>query len=294
MLINIFSRDEIENGEFSPDVMNVWSGKPLEDVVDPDVIKGFGGKFPLNMHYYAAMQGESTRYTDFRKPIKLKSKRPQPKLKPVPHNATVCSEFGVAPANDLMFCGIARGRTDSMEDSANKFMQNCIDAEKGRTIQPGHTGLRDLVLDIDWNRSDYQGWKVIQICASNDSYIKMCNPFRGLNEVIDITEEIDFLSDRGMNLILDAFRESPRCVLFVSLPCTSGCRFNVDINSKRPSSEARIRHNERLFNSLWKRFAELCVKFLNLMFLLFLNGLGTTYFGKYRKSLICSRNLDVL
>ena len=73
---------------------------------------------------------------------------------------------------------------------------------------------------------------MVQLCASENSYISLCNPFRGLSDVVDITEKIDFLSDSGLKLVLDTIRRSPRVALFVSLPCTSGCRFNVDINSK--------------------------------------------------------------
>ena len=76
--------------------------------------------------------------------------------------------------------------------------------------------------------------------------------------MINITENIDFLSDAGLKLVLDTIRNSPRVVLFVSLPCTSGCRFNVDINNKLAVCEKRMRHNERLFNQLWNQFAYVC------------------------------------
>ena len=37
--------------------------------------------------------------------------------------------------------------------------------------------------------------------------------------------------------------------VFISLPCTSGCRFNTDINSKIPAAAAGLKHNKKYLTS---------------------------------------------
>ena len=71
-------------------------------------------------------------------------------------------------------------------------------------------------------------------------------------------EWINFLSDEGLAKTLNAVTENPNCVLFVSLPCTSGCYFNVAINNKIPSAQKKISMNKREFEALWARFEILC------------------------------------
>ena len=109
MLINIFTKDEIEIGEFSPDVMDMTldKPKPIDGVLDKLLVFDLDGNYPLNMHFYAIIQGDSTKYTDFRKPVKQKPRKAKPKLKPIPRRASVCSLSGIAPANDFMYrtCG---------------------------------------------------------------------------------------------------------------------------------------------------------------------------------------------
>ena len=184
MLINIFTKEEIDNGEFSPDVMDMALDrpKPFAGLLDQSLVKNFDGDYSLNMHFYAIIQGESTRYTDFWKPVKQKIRKPKPKLKPIPRAAAVCSINGIAPANELMYrnCGLIQERDPV--DTTNHFLETCVDRHRAGNdvfVAPGRSGLHDLVLGIDWKKSDYKPWTVIQLCASENSYIALCNPFRG-------------------------------------------------------------------------------------------------------------------
>ena len=86
----------------------------------------------------------------------------------------------------------------------------------------------------------------------------VCNPFPHLSKVINITKKIDFLSDDGLIMALRTITEQPRCVLFISLPCTSGCYFNVAINSKIQSAQSKLAMNKKEFEALWQRLETLC------------------------------------
>ena len=68
-LINVFTRKDIEKGNFNPDIdwllEEVRKGaKDPEDLLQIDANS-------LNSHYFIVMSGESSASTDFRKPQKL-------------------------------------------------------------------------------------------------------------------------------------------------------------------------------------------------------------------------------
>merc|ERR1712078_31154 len=65
-LVGIFNDNEIENGEFSPDVARLAqmdSSSEAAECIKEDI---------LNHHYRMAMAGDSTKRTDFRKSAKVK------------------------------------------------------------------------------------------------------------------------------------------------------------------------------------------------------------------------------
>ena len=151
MLINIFKQEELTNGEFSPDVMQFdpdsGQHKPIESVLNPEILEKLQGRYPLNMHYYAAMQGESTKYTDFRKPVKVKTKRPKVKLKPIPTNAAFCSTTGVVSSDRS---SLGQPSVNSLFDDINDTWQKKIDEEFNPTgFSQQRSGLSDLMLDIN-------------------------------------------------------------------------------------------------------------------------------------------------
>ena len=65
-LVGIFTDDEIENGDFSPDVTRLAQSDPSSEAAE--CIK----EDILNHHYRMAMAGDSTKRTDFRKSVKVK------------------------------------------------------------------------------------------------------------------------------------------------------------------------------------------------------------------------------
>ena len=73
-----FTKEEIAAGEFSPDVMDTGSTVPKllnDEVLNSALVERIGNDFTLNMHYFAVMQGESTKYTDYGKLIKRKPQK---------------------------------------------------------------------------------------------------------------------------------------------------------------------------------------------------------------------------
>ncbi len=81
-LIGIFKEEEIVEGDFNLDVEQVAAEGP------PSLADEFVESCPdLNTHYWCSMQGESTKFFDFRKAVKVKNRKPKAKAKwSKPHN----------------------------------------------------------------------------------------------------------------------------------------------------------------------------------------------------------------
>ena len=80
--------------------------------------------------------------------------------------------------------------------------------------------------------------------------MKTYAPSDGNCKIIEITEEDDFTTERGYEKTAEAIKTYKKAVLFISMPCTGGCMFNMGINWSKESAKAGIKGHWKLFRKL--------------------------------------------
>ena len=91
-LINVFSRADIEAGNFNPDAE--WLLAEIAEGKIPATGIPFIEDGSLNSHYYCILMGESSAHTDFRKAVKVKTPKSKKKAKPKPGAAKPGAKVG--------------------------------------------------------------------------------------------------------------------------------------------------------------------------------------------------------
>ena len=90
---------------------------------------------------------------------------------------------------------------------------------------------------------------IVEVCCSSNSLIgKLAD---SCCEVIRITEEDDFTTDKGRAKALTAVRKyGVDTLVWISIPCTGGSPWQ-NLNKKRKSGLVRLRQHHKLFKQLW-------------------------------------------
>ena len=99
--------------------------------------------------------------------------------------------------------------------------------------------------------------RIVEFCTSEDSRIGSSRNFVDSNcEVVRITEKHDGTTRVGKRMLNKVCNSDVRTLLWCSIPCVGGCRYNVDINQhKSPEAAERLRQQRALYKQLWDTFA---------------------------------------
>ena len=227
-LVGIFMDNEFNAGNFNPDVHRIANAdkeSAAAECVKEDI---------LNHHYRMAMSGESTKNSDFRKVVKVKPPKKKDPLKgKIPSEAKAYKKkkkkYKMAKANPekgdyvpaggsnghvKSFCAGGLGPPDVQLQTMNTTQKGkCFALRRGVSRKSGYTtyskqdkvGLANvhslpkggLEESLTSNVNIDAKYAIVLLCTDNDSYLKTYNPFPENCDIIDITEEDDFTSERG-------------------------------------------------------------------------------------------------
>ena len=179
-------------------------------------------------------------------------------------------------------CAKGSGPSDIQDDQAMNMTQKgkCFALRKGVSRKSEYTtfyttdnvGLANVhVLDTaddvspkgashsyDHGLGENDKYAVILLCTDKDSFIKTYNPYPEHCDIIEITEEDDFTSERGYEKVLKTLKSYKKACLFISMPCVGGCMFNMGINWAKANARKQIKGHWKLFRKLWSQYDRLC------------------------------------
>ena len=119
--------------------------------------------------------------------------------------------------------------------------------------------LRDTVTEYfnQFGDADKEPWTVLLLCTDPGTWMELLNAAGNRCKFICVTKDDDFTTETGLTRVVEIITNTPRILVFASLPCTGGCSWNVGMNASNPNCDERLKEHEMQFQALWHNFVRL-------------------------------------
>ena len=203
------------------------------------------------------MSGESTLTSDLRKPVKVK--KPKAKAKPLTKKIRT-SESPPKSTQEILElrAGLASRASHDLSRISAMLTTTATDQD-GLTYNS--SGCKSLEADPLASAGKDEHWTVILLCTDRDSFLKTFNPYGPNCRVVEVTVEDDFTTEECFQRVYKILTHTYKVAVFVSMPCTGGCAWNMGVNSKLPHCQEKLNKHWKLLGNLWEQFERLVKAF---------------------------------